>query len=148
MLFELAKRQVDPLPSESTIWRVLRRRGFITPEPSKAPKRTQRRFAAERANECWQNDDTHWQLADSSPVKIINVLDDCTRVLTASRAVRNCTAGAVFETFASGAREWGWPERVLSDNAKAHHSLHDAFAALGIRTGHPRPYHPQTCGKV
>ena len=34
-------------PSDATIWRVLTRPGFITPEPKKRPKHTSRRFAAE-----------------------------------------------------------------------------------------------------
>ncbi len=51
------------LPSESTIWRVLTRRGFIVADPSKAPKRPARSFSANRANECWQIDDTEWFLA-------------------------------------------------------------------------------------
>src|SRR4051794_41068964 len=40
-------------PSEATIWRVLTSRGFINPEPRKAPKHAWKRFAAVRANECW-----------------------------------------------------------------------------------------------
>ncbi len=36
-------------PSEATIWRVLRDRGFIVTEPRKAPKHAHRRCAAERA---------------------------------------------------------------------------------------------------
>ena len=139
---------VEGVPSPSTIWRVLRRRGFVVPAPTKAPKRSTRRFSAARANECWQFDDTTWPLAHGTEVKIINVLDDCTRVLVASRAVTACTADAVFDTLMRGANEWGLPERTLCDNAKAHHALHDALAALGINTRHSRPYHPQTCGKV
>ena len=137
-----------PLPSRSTIWRVLRRRGFVVPDPSKAPKHAALRFAASRANECWQNDDTGWALADGTPVKIINIIDDCTRVAAACRAVAQCDASAVFDAIALAAAEWGWPERVLNDNAKAHVALENSFAALGITTTHPRPYHPQTCGKV
>jgi transposase len=136
------------VPSESTIWRVLHRRGFIVPDPSKAPKRPARSFAAERANECWQTDDTSWVLADGTPVKVINVVDDCTRVAVATRAVAGATAATIFETFTVGAAEWGWPERVLCDNARAHHGLAAALTELGIATGHSRPYHPQTCGKV
>jgi transposase InsO family protein len=140
---------VEPVPSASTIWRLLRRRGFIVADPSKAPVRgSMRRFVAARANECWQADDTNWELADGTPVKIINVVDDCSRVLIASRAVSTTTAAAVFDAFADGAARWGWPERILFDNARAHHALHDTLAALGVAVRHPRPYHPQTCGKV
>lgn len=135
--------------SEATIWRVLSRRGFITPDPKKAPKRSYRSFSAERANECWQIDDTEWELADGTLVKIINIIDDCTRVAVASTAVKSCTTKAAFDVFAEAARQWGWPARFLSDNAPAfRHGLADTLGELGIRAGHSRPYHPQTCGKV
>jgi transposase InsO family protein len=145
----------EAAPSEATIWRVLRRRGFITPEPRKAPRHASHRFVASRANECWQIDATHWQLADDSVVEIINVLDDCSRVAVASLAVTTCTAENSFEAMCSGAQRWGWPEWVLSDNGWAFRGggaqpggLAAALAALGIASSHSRPYHPQTCGKV
>lgn len=149
--FHLASRLPagERLPSESTIWRVLHRRGFIVADPSKRPKRASRSFSAERANECWQIDSTDWALADGSPVKIINVIDDCTRVCIASIAAASCTGADAFDAMASGAARWGWPERFLSDNAKAFRAiLAPALAELGISAGHSRPYHPQTCGKV
>ncbi|HSK34288.1 MAG TPA: integrase core domain-containing protein [Propionicimonas sp.] len=145
------------VPSEATIWRILRRRGLVVPDPSKAPKRATRRFVAERANERWQIDSTHWALADGTGVEIINVIDDCTRVLVQSMAVRTCTSAGAFEAITRGAQRWGWPEGVLSDNGSAFHGrpgddrpggLSVALEALGIRAGRSRPYHPQTCGKV
>jgi transposase InsO family protein len=141
-------------PSEATIWRVLRHRGFINPEPRKAPKHTYRRFVAERANECWQIDATKWWLADGTMIEIINVIDDCTRVLIASMAVSTCTTANSWDALCLGAQRWGWPERVLSDNGMAfrgaggHGGLLPALAALGVEDRHSRPYHPQTCGKV
>jgi len=136
-------------PSESTIWRILSRRGFVVPDPKKRPTTSARSFTAERANECWQIDDTTWPLADGSEVKILNVVDDHSRVLIASIAVASCTATAAFDAMATGASQWGWPARFLSDNAKAfRHGLADAMRALGVAPGHARPYHPQTCGKV
>jgi transposase InsO family protein len=148
--FHLRERLgVEAVPSDAGIWRVLKRRGFISDDPSKAPKHTGRSFEAERANECWQIDDTAWELADGTPVKIINVIDDRSRLAVASMVVMACTAAAAFSAFTAGAARWGWPERFLSDNAKAfRHGLAAALAALGIRAGHSRPYHPQTCGKV
>jgi transposase InsO family protein len=138
-----------PAPSEATIWRILTRRGFIVPDPQKAPKGAGRSFAAERANECWQIDDTEWLLGDGTAVKIINVIDDCTRLCTASRVVTRCTGDAALQTMAIAASRWGWPERFLSDNAKAYRLvLGPTLGELGIAAGHSRPYHPQTCGKV
>lgn len=149
--FHLAQRLpagVSP-PSESTIWRILTRRGFVVADPSKRPKHTSRSFAAERANECWQIDDTEWLLADGVAVKIIDVIDDCTRVCIASVVASGCTGTEALNAMATGAATWGWPERFLSDNAKAFRlMLGPALAELGIRAGHSRPYHPQTCGKV
>jgi transposase InsO family protein len=141
-------------PSESTIWRVLRERGFITPEPRKRPKHAHHRFSADRANECWQIDATKWWLADGTMIEIINVIDDCTRVLIASIAVATCTTANAWDTICHGANTWGWPERVLSDNGTPFRGKNGkggmlpALTALGIKDSHSRPYHPQTCGKV
>ena len=56
----------DDCPSVSTIWRVLSRRGFITPEPKKRPASSLIRFEAALPNECWQGDVTHWALSQRS----------------------------------------------------------------------------------
>lgn len=144
---------VDPkvatVPSESTIWRVLKARGLIVPEPRKAPKHAGKRFVAERANECWQTDDTGWWLADGTEVKILNVVDDHSRLLVASVAAFSVTGEFALAVFAAAAAILGWPTRFLSDNAKAfRHVLADALAELGIASRHSRAYHPQTNGKV
>ena len=140
---------VAGLPSEATIWRILRARGFIVEDPSKRPKRTHRSFTAERANECWQLDDTGWELVDGTAVKILNVLDDHSRLLVASSAMATCTGAATLAVLAAAAAVLGWPARFLSDNAKAFRSvLADALRHVGVAAGHSRPYHPQTCGKV
>jgi hypothetical protein len=54
---------VDRVPSTSTIWRILTRRGFVTAQPKKRPKGAGKRFCADMPNERWQADTTHWQLA-------------------------------------------------------------------------------------
>jgi transposase InsO family protein len=137
------------LPSEATIWRILKARGFIVADPAKRPRRAYRSFTAERANECWQLDDTTWQLADGSEVKVLNVIDDHSRLMVASTAMTTCTGAATLAVLAAAAAILGWPARYLSDNAKAFRNvLADALRHLGVRAGHSRPYHPQTCGKV
>ncbi|MBE7189587.1 helix-turn-helix domain-containing protein, partial [Jatrophihabitans endophyticus] len=40
-------------PSTSTIRRILHQAGLVVPDPSKRPRSSLRRFAAEQPNECW-----------------------------------------------------------------------------------------------
>jgi transposase InsO family protein len=137
------------VPCPSTIWRVLSRRGFVVADPTKSPGRRWRSFAAERANECWQIDSTHWTLADASEVEIINSVDDCSRTAIRSAAVARCTLETSWDAIADGAGRYGWPEWVLSDNgAMFGPAFAENLAAIGVGIGHSRPYHPQTCGKV
>jgi len=58
----------DAVPSVSSIWRGLHRRGFITPQPKKRPRSSFKSFVYDRPNESWQIDDTQWQLADGTVV--------------------------------------------------------------------------------
>jgi transposase InsO family protein len=87
------------VPSVATIWRVLSRRGFVTPQPQKRPRSSWRRFQAELPNECWQADTTHWALADGTDAEIVNMLDDHSRLLVASRAFLSPPAAAQRSTF-------------------------------------------------
>ncbi len=151
ILFHLPAR-VGPdvaLPSEATIWRVLSRRGFVVPDPGKAPKHAHRTFTADRANECWQLDDIHWLLADGTEGFIITLLDDCTRFCPGLKAVPAATGSAAFDALSAAAQQHGWPQRFLSDNAKAYReTLATAVGSLGVDHRHGRPYHPQTQGKI
>ena len=81
------------LPAVSTIWRVLTRRGFVTPQPQKRPRSSWIRFQADLPNERWQADITHWQLADGTEVEILNIEDDHSRLDICSQA-RITTTGA------------------------------------------------------
>ena len=144
------------VPSVATIWRVLCRRGFIVPQPQKRPKNSWRRFQADLPNECWQADTTHWQLADGTEVEILNVLDDHSRLLVASRTFGTTKAADVVATFHLGAATWGYPASLLTDNgaiftAQSRNgtcAIELELIGQGIDYKHSRPYHPQTCGKV
>jgi hypothetical protein len=60
------RQQVGSAPSVATIWRILSRRGFATPQPHKRPRSSWHPFAADLPNELWQTNITHWPLADGS----------------------------------------------------------------------------------
>jgi transposase InsO family protein len=145
-----------PVPSVATIWRVLRRRGLITPQPQKRPRSSCTRFCAELPDERWQMDITHWQLADASTAEILNIIDDHSRFLIASAARRAYRAADVVTAFRRAASQHGLPASMLADNgavftAAPRHGtcvIEGELLAAGITYRHSRPCHPQTCGKV
>jgi transposase InsO family protein len=144
------------VPSVSTIWRVLHRRGLVTPQPHKRPRSSWVRFEARLPNECWQSDVTHWRLADGTEAQIVNFLDDHSRLVVGSRVLASATAGLVLGVFREAGARWGMPAALLTDNGCAYTTWHRGgpnviqteLLALGIDYRHSRPYHPQTCGKV
>jgi transposase InsO family protein len=145
------------VPSVATIWRILTRSGFVTPQPQKRPRSSWHRFTAEQPNQRWQADTTHWQLADGTPVEILNLLDDHSRLALASTARRTITGPDVVHTFQDCFVRWGIPASVLTDNGAVFTgiprrggrvALEVELGRLGVRFDHSRPYHPQTCGKV
>ena len=76
----------EEVPSVSTIWRVLKARGFVTPQPQKRPKSSWHRFADQFPNECWQADVTHVVIVEGTVLEVLDVLDDHSRICVASRA--------------------------------------------------------------
>jgi transposase InsO family protein len=151
------ERRCGRAPAVSTIWRVLCRRGFVTPQPQKRPRSSFVRFEAEMPNERWQADTTHWQLADGTDVEILNALDDHSRLLVASVSQTTFKAADVVATFHEAAGRHGFPSSLLTDNGAVFTAgprgggrcaIELECDRLGIRLVHSRPYHPQTCGKV
>ena len=154
--FHLAGRH-GSAPATSTIWRILTRRGFVTPQPRKRPRSSYTRFEADQPNERWQLDITHWQLASGASAEILNIIDDHSRLLTAAAARTSFKAPDVVTVFRLAVAAHGLPASVLSDNAavftgtprgRGRVALEIELAALHISFRHSRAYHPQTCGKV
>jgi transposase InsO family protein len=151
----LAGRHHD-VPSVSTIWRVLKARGFVTPQPHKRPKSSFVRFAADLPNECWQADVTHVEVADGVVFEVLNIIDDHSRLCVASRVFVSTRSPDVVRTVHRAAGQWGYPEKFLSDNGAIFTAskgggvgdMEAELLSLGIASRHSRPYHPQTCGKV
>jgi len=154
--FHLTAGGHEHVPSVSTIWRILKRRGLVTPEPHKRPRSSWVRFEAALPNERWQSDVTHWRLADGKQVDILNFLDDHSRLIVASEAMSVVRAPDVLRVFCDAAATQGFPASLLTDNGCVYTAWHRGgtnimeteLLARGIAYHHSRPYHPQTCGKV
>ena len=152
--YHLARRR-QSVPSTSTIWRILKARGFVNPQPQKRPKSSFKRFCAELPNECWQADVTHVALETGEVFEVLNVVDDHSRLCVASRAMKTVRGSDVTRVLHQSAATWGYPASFLSDNgliftAQQRYGLAGGFEnelfTLGITAKHSRPY--QTCGKV
>lgn len=145
-----------PVPSTSTIRRILGHHGLITAQPRKRPKSSFIRFEASQPNECWQSDFTHWTLADGSDFEILNWLDDHSRYLLYCTAYRRVTGPDIVASFTAIATEFGLPASTLTDNGAVYtsrftHGYNDferLLASLGITQKNGHPGHPQTQGKI
>jgi transposase InsO family protein len=145
-----------PVPSTSTIRRVLHAAGLVTPEPHKRPRSSWIRFEAAAPNEVWQSDFTHWRLADGSEVEVCSWLDDHSRYLLACTAFGRVSGDDVVATFTAAGDTHGWPAATLTDNGAVYtsrftggrNSFEYLLAWLGIRQKNGAPGHPQTQGKI
>ena len=153
--WHLSRRHAQ-VPSVSSIWRILKRRGFVVPQPKKRPRSSFIRFEADLPNETWQSDMTHWTLTEDRHVEIVNFIDDHSRLCIASIAVPVAKATDVAEIFITAPQRHGTPPSVLTDNGCIYTAKHRGgkvimetlLETLGVTYKHSRPYHPQTCGKV
>ena len=150
------EREGLPVPSTSTIRRILHAAGLVVPEPRKRPRSSWIRFEAAAPNEVWQSDFTHWRLADGSEVEIISWLDDHSRYLLGCTAFRRVAGDDVVATFTAAGDAHGWPAATLTDNGAVYTSRFTGgrngfeylLAYLGIRQKNGAPGHPQTQGKI
>lgn len=146
---------VDP-PSRATIARILTRRGLVTPQPQKRPRRSWQRFQFELVHECWQLDATEWRLAADTKVVIFQLIDDRSRFALASLAADGETAEAAVAVVRLALKRYRrGPLLLLTDNGTAFNmsrrgkrtALEKLLHDRGARPICSSPYHPQTCGK-
>jgi transposase InsO family protein len=150
------RERTGSAPSVATIWRILSRRGFVTPQPHKRPRSSWVRFSAELPNEMWQADITHTRLRGGREIEILDIIDDHSRLLVTCSARAIFKAGDVVADLHTAMASYGRPERLLTDNGAVFTgrfrggvvALERELIALGIDQPHCKPYHPQTCGKV
>ena len=144
------------VPALSTIWRILRAAGLVTPTPSKRPKAYITRFEALQPNETWQSDFTHWHLKDGSDVEIINWLDDHSRLLLYCSAYKAVTGKIVIDSFNECRSAYGTPFSTRTDNGnvytsrfvKGKNGFEYLLSELDIVQKNGSPGHPETQGKI
>lgn len=150
-------------PSVSTIWRILRAAGTVTPQPQKRPRSSWHRFQAASPNALWQSDFTHIRLATGDHAEVISWLDDHSRYLLSCTAHPRVTGPIVVDTFLATADEHGLPAATLTDNGMVYttrlaagargrnpqpNGFEQLLADLGIEQRNGRPNRPTTQGKV
>jgi transposase InsO family protein len=145
-------------PSLATIHRILVRHGQVVAQPAKRPRSSWKRFEWPKPNDVWQMDATCWALIDGSQAWIMDALDDHSRAVVAAQVCAAPTTDAAFDALCVGARDWGLPARVLSDNGRCFTTrtmggdspgeFERMLRGLGIAQMLSSPGHPQTCGKI
>lgn len=141
--------------AQSTVHRLLSRRGLMRKPDDEPTTKDRRRFAFERAGELWLSDVMH-----AIPVEVdgrrkrktylLALLDDATRVVTYAQFALSENTAAFLPVLEQGIRRRGLPMRLYVDNGSVYRSNYLALvcAKLGITLIHSRPYVPQGRGKI
>lgn len=147
---------VGPVPSLSTINRVLDRQDLRDRVPSRRPRSSWRRFERDHVNGLWQMDGFEVALATGVPATVIHVVDDCSRKDLALHVASGETADAAWDGFLAAVAGHGVPAELLTDNSLAFNGsrrgvltqLEVNTRALGVRQIASSAGHPQTAGKA
>jgi putative transposase len=144
----------EVLLPESTVHRVLARRGLMKKKPEEPTSKDRRRFEHESAGDLWMSDVMYGpKIKDAGRQRqtyLIAFIDDATRVVP--HALFTFSEGAVtyLSVLEQAVRRRGIPKRLYVDNGSAFRSkqLSVVCAKLGIALIHARPYTPQGKGKM
>jgi transposase InsO family protein len=159
--FELGRNGCPgPVPSVSTIYRVLVRHGLVDATPRRRRREDYRRWQRAVPMELWQLDIVDGiKLADGTETKIVTRVDDHSRFCVITTVVRRATGRAVCAAFAEALRRFGIPDEVLTDNGKqftgrfnqprpAEVMFERICRENGIIARNTKPRTPTTTGKV
>lgn len=159
LVFELAKRRVAPLPSESAAYRALVRAGMIDPSLRDRRSRKWKRWERGAPMELWQMDVVGgFPLADGTSAKALTGIDDHSRMCVCARLMTREHTRAVCEGLRAALTAYGAPEQILTDNGKVftgrfnHPVVEVLFDAIcrqnGIEHLLTQPRSPTTTGKI
>jgi transposase InsO family protein len=116
---ELAKKGVDPVPSESAVYRCLLRAGVIQPVTRQRRREMWKRWERGGPMELWQMDVVGgFLLADDTTAKALTGIDDHSRYCVAATLMPRERTQLVCDGFTGALRRHGVPQQVLTDNGK------------------------------
>jgi transposase InsO family protein len=159
LVFELAKRNIAPVPSESAVYRALVRAGLIDPHLRDRRSRKWKRWERGAPMELWQMDVVGgFPLADGTSAKALTGIDDHSRMCVCARLMARERTRAVCDGLRAALATYGPPEQILTDNAKVftgrfcHPPVEVLFDAIcrehGIEHLLTQPRSPTTTGKI
>jgi transposase InsO family protein len=156
---ELKKKGIAGVPSDSSIYRCLKRHHLIELRRRKRRRDKFRRWERERPMELWQMDVMNGVLLDDgTELKIVTGIDDHSRFCVAADLVRRAISRSVCEVLSHAMKTYGVPDEVLTDNGKVFtgrfgtHKAEVLFDRIcrenGISHRLTAPRSPTTTGKV
>ena len=159
LLVELRRHGMEPLPSESGIYRCLVRAGLIEVQPRRRRREDWKRWERGRPNELWQMDTVGgFMLKDGTHAKALTGVDDHSRFCVSARLMVKERVQPVCDSLALALRTFGVPEQILTDNGRVftgrfHHPpvevLFDRICREnGIEHLLTQPRSPTTTGKI
>jgi len=159
LVFELAKRQVSPVPSESAAYRALVRAQMIDPNLRDRRSRKWKRWERAAAMELWQMDVVGgFPLADGTSAKVLTGIDDHSRMCVCATVMARERTRAVCDGLRGALAAYGIPAQILTDNGKVftgrfnHPPVEVLFDAIcrenGIEHLLTQPRSPTTTGKI
>jgi transposase InsO family protein len=139
---------------ESTVHRLLARRGLMKKPTGEPSSKDRRRFEHDSAGDLWMSDVMYGpKIRDGGRLRrtyLIAFIDDATRVVP--HAAFALSEGTIdyLQIFEHALRRRGIPKRLYVDNGAAFRSRQLAIvcAKLGIALIHAKPYSPQGKGKM
>jgi transposase InsO family protein len=119
-----APAPMEPLPSRSTVNRILVRHGLVIPRARRRKRSDYVRWQRPAAMQLWQLDIVYGpRLIDTTTgelreARIVTGVDDHSRFCVIARVVERATGRAVCLAFSEALGRYGPPEEVLTDNGK------------------------------
>ena len=139
---------------ESTVHRLLARRGLMKKRPEDPTSKDRRRFEHESAGDLWMSDVMYGpKIREAGRLQrtyLIAFIDDATRIVPHAAFAFSEGTIAYLQVLEQAVRRRGIPKRLYVDNGSAFRSKQLAVvcAKLGIALIHAKPYSPQGKGKM